>query len=87
MMVGGEWEGQEERNLNSLLKLEDRSRKGGNGTIFGCGSCGKTRLRKGTTFKKKRSGCKKTIACVSVFYEMLIVIELGSVVREGPKEG
>jgi hypothetical protein len=29
MMVGGEWEGQEERYPNFLLKLEDRSRKGG----------------------------------------------------------
>jgi hypothetical protein len=37
MMVGGEWEGQEEKYLNLLLKLEDRSRKGGDGTIFGWG--------------------------------------------------
>ncbi len=29
MMVGGEWEGHEEGYLNMLLKLEDRSRKGG----------------------------------------------------------
>jgi len=49
--------------------LEDRSRKGEDGTVFGCGSCGKIRLKKGTPFEKKRSGCEKTIACVGVFYE------------------
>ncbi len=86
MMVGGEWEGHEERYLNSLLKLEVRSRKGGHGIIFGCGSCGKTRLKKGITSKNKRSDCEKTIACVDVFYEVLIVVELRNVVREGPKE-
>lgn len=34
MMAGGEWEGQEERYLNPLLKLEDRNRKGGDGTVL-----------------------------------------------------
>ncbi len=63
------------------------NRKGGDGTIFRCGNCGKTRLKKGIASKKKRSGCEKTITCVGVFYETLIVVELGSVVREGPKEG
>jgi hypothetical protein len=85
-MVGGEWEGHEERYLNSLLKLEIRSRKGGDGIIFRCGSYGKTRLKKGITFKNKSSDCEKIIACVDVFYEVLIVVELGNVVREGPKE-
>jgi len=86
MMVGGEWEGHEERYLNSLLKLEVRSRKGGDGIVFGCGSCGKTRLKKGITSKNKRNDCEKTIACVDVFYEVLIIVELGNVVREGLKE-
>ncbi len=86
-MAGGEWEGQEERYLNPLLKLEDRNRKGGDGTVFVCGSYGNTRLKKGVASEKKRSGCEKIIACVGAFYEVLIVIELGSVVREGSKEG
>lgn len=86
MMVRGEWEGHEERYLNSLLKLEVRSRKGGDGIAFGCGSCGKTRLKKRTASKNKRNDCEKTITYVGVFYELLIVVELGNVVREGPKE-
>ncbi len=64
-----------------------KKKKRGNGIVFGCGSCGKTRLKKRTTFEKKRSGCEKIITCVGVFYEVLIVVELGNVVREGPKEG
>jgi hypothetical protein len=34
MIVGGEWEGQEKKYLNSLLKLKNKSKKGGYGTNF-----------------------------------------------------
>jgi len=51
------------------------------------GSCGKIQLKIGAAFEKKRSDCEKTVVCVRIFYEMLIVVELRSVIREGPKEG
>jgi hypothetical protein len=35
-------------------------------------------------FEKKNS-CEKKIVCVGAFYEVLIIVKLRSVVREGPK--
>jgi hypothetical protein len=55
--------------------------------FLGGESCGKIKLKKGAAFEKKRSSCEKTIVCVGAFYEVLIIVELGSVVREGPREG
>jgi hypothetical protein len=55
--------------------------------FLGGGGYGKTRLKKGAAFKKKRTGCEKIVVCVRFFYEVLIVVELGNVIREGPKEG
>jgi hypothetical protein len=58
------------------------------GTIWGGrGSCGKIRLKNGVPSEKKRNSCEKKKICVGVFYEVLIIVELRSVVREGPKEG
>jgi hypothetical protein len=73
--------------MNPLLKLENMNIKGGDGTIFGCGNCGKTKLKKWATSEKKRSNYEKIIVYVGAFYEMLIVVELEGVVMEGLKEG
>jgi hypothetical protein len=44
--------------------------------FLGGGSCGKTRLKKGAAFEKKKSGYEKTVVCVGIFYEMLIIVKL-----------
>jgi len=53
----------------------------------GGGGCGKIRLKNGVPSEKKKNNCEEKFVCVGVFYEVLIIIELRSVVREGPKEG
>jgi hypothetical protein len=51
--------------MNPLLKLENMNIKGGDGTIFGCGNCGKIKLKKRATSKKKKSDCEKIVVCKS----------------------
>ncbi len=44
--------------------------KGGDGTIFGCGNCGKIKLKKRATSKKKKSDCEKIVVCKSFLWNV-----------------